>query len=186
MLWLIGFGLGVVAGLVAGGRIDNFARLRFRWPVVVIAAVLVREAVLVTPLNRVDAAQWAYAAALAAVVFWTAWHIGRVPGAWLVTLGAALNLVVILANSARMPVARAMAGELVQRGTIGQYTLMGSGTQLGFLADWISIKWLPGAYSPGDLVTAAGLFLIGLLVTRGRHASDRDSSRSRLIVNDPP
>ncbi|MFI5281662.1 MAG: DUF5317 family protein [Candidatus Dormibacterales bacterium] len=175
MLWLIAFVLGVAAGLLTGGRIDNFARLRFRWPVAVIAAVFIREAVLVTPLNRVDGAQWAYAGALAAIVVWTAWHLDRLPGIWLVTLGAALNLAVILANGARMPVARAMAGELIQRNQIGQYTLMGPGTQLGFLADWISLRWLPGAYSPGDLVTAAGLFLIGLLVARRRPDSNRDS-----------
>jgi Family of unknown function (DUF5317) len=182
MVWLLAFGLGLGAGLVTGGRIDNFSRLRFRRPLVVVVAVLIREAVLVTRLNQVDGAQWVYAGALAAIVVWTIWHFDRLPGVWLVTAGATLNLVVIVANGARMPVAPAMAGELVQRGQIGQYTLMGSGTQLAVLADWISLKWIPGAYSPGDLLIGAGLALIAFLGTRPK----RGSNPTGLIVNDPP
>jgi len=186
MLWLVALALGLLAGILSGGRIDNFLQLRFQWPAVVIGAVLVREAILLTPLNQVEGAQWIYAVALAVIVLWTVWHFRRLPGVWLVTAGAGLNLIVILANGARMPVARALAGSLVARGHIGQYTLMGTGTRLGALADWIALPWFGAAYSPGDLVVAAGLALIGFLGTRARPISTSGSGPAGLIVEHPP
>jgi hypothetical protein len=78
-----------------------------------------------------------------------------------------LNLVVILANGARMPVAPALAGVLVQRGHVGQYVLMSSNTNLNWLADWIGFPSpLRGAYSPGDLLIAVGIGVVTFLVVR--------------------
>src|SRR2546421_12491798 len=110
MLWLFAIALGVVFGLVTGGRIGNLAGLRFRWPWLIIAAVVVRESVVLTPLSRVDGARYAYVLALAAIVVWTIWQFDRVRGIWLITAGAALNLVVIGGNGGRMPVAPGLAG----------------------------------------------------------------------------
>jgi len=75
----------VVFGLITGGRIGNLARLRFRWPWLIIAAVVVRESVVLTPLSRVDGARYAYVLALAAIVVWTIWQFDRVRGIWLIT-----------------------------------------------------------------------------------------------------
>jgi len=166
MLWLIALAAGLVGGLVAGGSIENFARLRFRWPAVVIGAIVIRILVLAPPLNRVEGAQWVYAAALGVIVLWSLFHVRRIPGIWLVAVGAAVNLLVILENGARMPVEAALAGDLLRRGPIGQYVVMGAGTHFNALADWISIPPTPDVYSPGDLVIAAGLALVGFLVAR--------------------
>ena len=84
--------------------------------------------------------------------------------------GGLLNLTVIVANGARMPVEAALAGDLLRRGPIGQYVLMGAGTQLNPLADWISIPSTSEVYSPGDLVIAAGLALVAFLVARRKPA----------------
>src|SRR5207253_2079210 len=124
MLWLFAIVLGVVFGLVTGGRIGNLAGLRFRWPWLIIAAVVVRESVVLTPLGRVDGARYAYVLALAAIVAWTIWQFDRVRGIWLITAGAALNLLVIVVNGARMPVAPEFAVALLRRGNVGQYTVM--------------------------------------------------------------
>ena len=157
MLFLGAIALGVVAGLVVGGRIGNLARLRFRWPWLLAIAVLVREVVLVTPVNRVDGAQYAYVVTLAAIVVWTIWNVKRLPAIWLVTAGSALNLLVIAANAGRMPVAPEIASSLLRRGAIGQYMVMGSGTNLNVLGDWIALYPIPEAYSPGDVLIAIGL-----------------------------
>ena len=165
MLVLLPLVAGLLIGLATGGNIGNLAQMRFRWPWFVLAVLVIREAVLLTPLNRVEGVQYLYVAALAALVAWTAWHIRVVPGVWVVTAGAALNLVVILANGARMPVAPALAGVLLQRGHVGQYVLMGSNTNLNWLADWIGFPWpVRGAYSPGDLLIALGIGIVTLLV----------------------
>jgi len=164
LLILVPLVAGLLIGVATGGKLGNLAHLRFRWPWFVLAVLVIREAVLLTPLNRIDGVQYVYVAALAALVAWTALHIKHVPGVWVVTAGAALNLVVILANGARMPVAPALAGVLVQRGHVGQYVLMSSNTNLNWLADWIGFPWpVRGAYSPGDLLIAVGIGIVTLL-----------------------
>jgi hypothetical protein len=70
-----------------------------------------------------------------------------------------------------MPVAPSLAGSLVQRGHVGQYVLMGPGTHLNWLADWIGVPGaLGGAYSPGDVVVGLGIGLVAYLATRQRAA----------------
>lgn len=166
MLWLLAVVVGLVFGLVVGGRVSNLARLRFRWPWVPVVAVLVREAVLLTPLNRVGGAQYIYLLALAAIVVWTIAHFGRLPGVWLITAGAALNLLVIAVNAGRMPVASEFAAGLTRHGgTLGQYTVMNTSTHLNLLADWIYLNPVPEAYSPGDVFVALGLAILVFVST---------------------
>jgi len=161
--------LALVIGVAGGGSIGNLANLRFRWPWFVVAVLVIREAVLFRPLNRIDGVQYLYAAALAGLVAWTAWHIRRIPGVWVVTVGAASNLIVVLANGARMPVTPSLAGSLVNRGPVAQYTLMGPDTRLDWLGDWIGFPWpVPGAYSPGDLLIALGIGIVVILAIAHR------------------
>lgn len=156
---------GLVFGLLTGGRVTNLSRLRFRWPWVLVGAVVIREVVLLTPLNRVDGAQYVYVLALAAIVAWTVVHFSRLPFVWLITAGAALNLLVIALNSGRMPVASEFAGMLARHGSLGQYTVMTSATHLNLLGDWISLNPLPEVYSPGDVLIALGLAVLVFVST---------------------
>lgn len=165
MIWVVAIVLGVGLGLITGGRITNLARLRFRWPWLILAAVAVRAAVLLTPLSRVDGAQYLYVLALAAIVAWTIVHFKLLPGVWLVTVGSALNLLVIVANGGRMPVTPEFATSLARHGTMGQYTIMGAQTHLNLLGDWISLYPVPEVYSIGDLVIALGLAILAFVST---------------------
>lgn len=184
MLFLVAIAVGVIVGLAMHGSLENLARIRFRWPWLVVAALIVREATVLTPLRNVDGIQYVYAASLATLVGWTLWHAHRVRGILVVAAGSALNLVVIAANRGRMPVALEAAGPLVQRGHLGQYTLMGSGTHLNWMADWIVLRWGPlEAYSPGDLIVAVGIALVIVLAMRTR---TRLADTERRIVSDPP
>jgi Family of unknown function (DUF5317) len=160
LLFLIGMVAGIVFGLVVGGRLSNLARLRFRWPWLILAAAVLRLAVVLPPLNRIEASRFVYAAALAAIVVWTLWHVSRLPGVWLVSAGGALNLLVILANGVRMPVAPEFAASLARHGQIGQYTVIGPGTNLNALADWIRLYPSPEVYSVGDILIALGLAVV--------------------------
>ena len=73
----------------------------------------------------------------------------------------------------------ALAGSLNQQGHLGQYVLMGPGTNLNWLGDWIGspgrIGDLIGAYSPGDVLVAVGVALVAFLATRSK--LDETSSR---------
>ena len=172
MLLLAGLVVGLLAGVATGGRIGNVAYLRFRWPWLVLIALIVREATVFSPLNRIDGIQYVYAGALTALVMWTIWHVDRIPGIWMVAAGATLNLVVIAVNGARMPVAPALAGILNQQGHLGQYILMSSSTNLNWLGDWIGVPGragdFVGAYSPGDVLVAIGIAIVAFLATRSK------------------
>ena len=166
MIWLVAAVLGAVFGLLTGGKLTNLARIQFRWPWVVVAVIAVRAIVLITPLNSIEGAQYLYAVALATIVAWTAWHFNRVRGIWLISAGAALNLIVILANQGRMPVAPELATSMGGRTTVGQYTIMGSQTNLNILGDWIKLGPVPQAYSLGDMLIAVGLAIVVFLAVR--------------------
>jgi hypothetical protein len=172
MLLLVALVVGLLGGMATGGKLANLANLNFRWPWLVVAALIVREAAVVSPLSGVDGIQYVYVAALLALVAWMAWHTTRLRGAWIVAIGAALNLLVVVANGARMPVAAELAGSLVNRGHIGQYEVMGPGTNLGWLGDWIGVPGpLGGAYSPGDVIIAIGIAVVAFFATRQRPAA---------------
>lgn len=166
MIFIAAIVLGLVFGVLTGGRVENLAKLRFRWPALVLVALIVRAAILITPLNAVDGAQYVYLLGLVVIVAWTIWHWRRLRGVWVVSLGGALNVLVIAANGARMPVAHESAGSLDSRGTYGQYTLMDPQTNLNFLGDWIRLSPVAGAYSIGDVIIALGLAIVVFLAVR--------------------
>ena len=166
MIWLIAIALGLVFGLVTGGSIARLSKLSFRWPWLIVAVVIVREAVLLTPLGKAAGARYIYVAALVAIIVWVIWHSSRVRAIWLVAVGAALNVIVIVANDARMPVAPELAGAILPRTNPGLYTVMGSQTNLNILGDWIKLAPLPEAYSIGDVLIAVALAIVVLLAVR--------------------
>jgi hypothetical protein len=171
VLVLIPLVVGLAVGITTGGKLGNLANLRFRWPWFVLAVLVIREAIRFRPFSGTDGIQYLYVAALAGLVAWTFLHIRRLRGAWVVAAGAALNLLVVVANGGRMPVAPALAGALVQRNHIGQHVLMSSNTNLNWLADWITVSGpvgIRGAYSPGDLVVAVGIGVVAYFATRQR------------------
>lgn len=160
MLFVAAIVLGVAFALLSGGRLENLARLRFRWPWLLVGAVVVREVIMLTPLGTFDGARFAYVAALIVILTWTIQHWRRVRGIWLTSVGLTLNLIVIVANGERMPVAPELAASLVRHGTLGQYTVMGPATNLNLLGDWVAQYPIPEAYSPGDVLIALGLAIV--------------------------
>jgi len=187
VLLALGGLVGMAAGLLTGGSLHNLLGRRLRWPLVVIAAFAIRELEIRSPLGSAAWGPAIFAASLAVLLVWAAWHHDRLPGIWLVVVGIGMNLVVVLVNGGRMPVALAAAhlgpAQLREQGTFAQYTLAGPDTRLSWLGDWIvlppPIGWLfPQAYSPGDLVSMAGFAVVLFLATR----PDPKSPRRRVIT----
>jgi hypothetical protein len=184
MLLIVAAVLGFVIGVVARGDVRRLGDLRLRWPVVVLVALAIKELGVWGPLagSRV----WApvlYSVSLAVLIAWAVWHVRRLPGVWLAALGMAMNLAVVLANGGHMPVAPDLAhrgpSQLVEQGYLGQYVLEGPGTRLAYLDDRIQLPGvlgtlLPQAYSLGDLVMSAGLFVVTLLATHVKTGTPRE------------
>lgn len=176
MLLLAAAFLGLILGPLTGGDLWAITRVRVRWPVVVLVALVIKELGERTPLSQV---QWfdpaVYTASLAVLVAWTVWHVRALPGVWIISLGMAMNLAVVIANGAHMPVTTEIARfgppQIFQHGTLGQYVLQNRHTRLAFLDDRIPLPgvlntWLHEAYSLGDLVATLGIFVLGLLLSR--------------------
>jgi hypothetical protein len=184
LLLLVPLVLGIVFGFVAGGRGEGWQHLELRWPWLIVAALVIREGVVLTPLNRIEWLRFVYIGFMAVLVAWTVWHVKRLPGAWLVSAGAALNLIVMVANGARMPVAAAAAKSLVQAGHSGQYTLMDANTNLAWLGDWIAV--LGAVYSPGDVIVGLGIGVVAFVVTRRRTAGTKLDDPTNRMGSIPP
>jgi hypothetical protein len=166
---------GLLGGLAAGGSLRPLLELRLRWPLVVLAAVAVRLLGVMRPLATWRLTPLLFVASLVVLLAWTLWHREVLRGSWLVALGLAMNLAVVLANACHMPVARAGAGgassALVRRGVWGQYALAGPRTRLDWMGDWLVVppplgRVFPEIYSPGDLVICLGLGVVFFFATR--------------------
>ena len=132
MLLLVALVVGLLAGIVSGGKLGNVPNLDFRWPWFVVAALIVREAAVLKSAQPKSTAS--------STCTWVpsppssdgrAWHGLRLRGVMDRGDRRGLNLVVVVANGARMPVAPELAGHLIDRGHIGQYVSMGLRHQSG-------------------------------------------------------
>jgi hypothetical protein len=180
--------LGLILGPLTGGDLWAITRVRVRWPLVVLIALVIKELGERTPLSQVQGFDPAvYTASLTVLVLWTICHVRALPGVWIVTLGMALNLAVVIANGAHMPVtpeiARYGPPQIFEHGTLGQYVLQNAHTQLAFLDDRIPLPgvlndWLHEAYSVGDLVATLGMFVLGLLLSRLPAAPDEQPAQA--------
>jgi hypothetical protein len=175
MLLLAGALLGLVAGLLSGGSLQNLAACRPRWALLVVAALGLKELSLHGPFVTDRLGPWLLTASSVALLAWTLRNLDRLPGIWLVASAIAMNLLAIAANGGRMPVAPALAHrgprELLEHGSYGPYFLAGPDTRLAWLGDSIQLPGpvgglFPQAYSPGDLLSFAGLGVVLFVATR--------------------
>jgi Family of unknown function (DUF5317) len=185
VLFLVSIAVGIVAGLVSGGKLARLMRLDVRGGAVVIAILAIRVITQFTPLRSVEGLQYVFALTLAAAAAWCIWNLDRLPSLALVALGAVLNLAAIVANGGRMPVSPDVA---TVRAHVVQYIAMTPDTRLNWLADWIGLPGTAGspwwgAYSPGDLVISAGALILVVLAMRSQ---TRLAETDRRIVSDPP
>ena len=168
--------IGVVAGLILGGRLSNWSNVHLKLPWVVVVVLLIRVAVA-GPLGDIDWLRYVYVASLVGLIAWTLWNVDRLFGIWLVSLGSLANLVVICANDFRMPLAATSTSRLAQAVYHGQYVYMDSHTRLNWLGDWMAVGGpLGGVFSPGDVVIGVALGLVSFAITRF------PGSRSKLDV----
>jgi hypothetical protein len=96
---------GILAGFLAGGRLDGLSNLRFRWAPLAIAGLLAQVVLFALPTS--DALRAAgpaiYVASTAAVLVALLVNV-RLAGLSIVAAGAASNLLAIAANGGAMPV----------------------------------------------------------------------------------
>lgn len=166
MLLLYAIAAGLLVGALAGGRLAALADLRIRWLGVAIVG-LVFQLVLFHPVvaERVGDLGPALYVASTVAVFAALVRNLALPGLPIVALGAALNLLAILANGGAMPSAPAAWAALTGVAAIptDDFTnsvLMGPGTALPWLGDVFVLPRpipLANVFSVGDVLIAVGI-----------------------------
>ncbi|MGA3056694.1 MAG: MFS transporter [Candidatus Limnocylindrales bacterium] len=169
---VLGVFLGLGLGLLAGGRIDNFANVRLRWLPVLLAAAVARfglDASLAAGDIPNALRLWLV---LATYVLLTAMLLVNrsLPGLTAAALGTAANGIAIVANGGWMPVwqpSLAAAGMDSTRVHSGFHTLLTGPVDANFFAHGgplvdiiaipIPIPMLQSVASIGDVLLAAGL-----------------------------
>jgi hypothetical protein len=166
MLLLYAIAVGLIAGLLTGGRIAALASLRIRWLGVAVVG-LVFQLALFSPFVAQQVGELGPSLYVASTVAVFAALVRNLdlPGLPIVALGAALNLLVIVANGGFMPsdpVAwQALSG--VAALPTDDYTnsaLTGPGTALAWLGDVFVLPRpipLANVFSIGDVLIAVGI-----------------------------
>jgi hypothetical protein len=169
--------VGIVAGLLLGGRLDGLVHLDFRWAWLAVAGLLV-QVVLFTPLGSAlagDALVPPIYIASTLAVFVAVMRNVRMAGMPIVAAGAMCNLVAITANGGLMPAdpgALALAG-FSGAGDHTNSVILGA-PAFEPLTDIYAIPaWLPLAnvFSVGDVLIGLGVGVAIIAAMRRRPPS---------------
>ena len=104
---LAGIILGLVAGLAAGGHLDNLLAIRLRWPLLIFVALALRlgtEAALLRDVAIADQLRVPLLATAYGTLVVALWVNRTRPGIGLALVGTVLNATAILVNGGFMPV----------------------------------------------------------------------------------
>jgi hypothetical protein len=174
--------VGLLVGLVSGGRLDGIAALQFRWPLAMLGGLLVQ---LILFSDRVTV--WIGSAGPPIYVLSTALVVAAVlanhpiKGMPIVALGAVSNLAAIIANGGFMP-ADPGALQVLGREPSGVYSnsAVVPNPVLAPLTDLFALPtWVPftNVFSIGDVLIGAGVAVVIVAAMRRRLASSGVAGR---------
>jgi hypothetical protein len=177
MLLLYAVLIGLVAGLISGGKFAALGSTHIRlWPVALIG-LFAQLLLFSSPLAAV-VGPWGpslYVVSTVLVLMALVWNL-RQPGFWLIILGALANFVVIVMNGGQMPASpdawQALTGiAAVPTTDFSNSALIGPTTVLPFLGDiFVLPRPIPMAnvFSIGDVLIGVGGALFVFQSMHGR------------------
>jgi hypothetical protein len=174
MFVLLAIPVGIVLGLLLGGRLDRLATLQFAWPWLAIAGLVV-QVLLFSPslADRISADVGAaiYVGSTAAVLIAVLRNL-RIRGMVLVALGALSNLAAVVANGGVMPTTQAAlaAAGLAPSDAFSNSAIL-TDPRLAPLTDVFAIPAglpLANVFSIGDVLIGLGIALVVALGMRER------------------
>jgi MFS family permease len=190
---LAGIALGLIAGLLAGGRLTNLTEVRLRWMAVIFLAVVVRygtEAALSRDIPAAETLRVPLLVTAYAILLVGLWVNRRQPGLAIAFVGTLSNAVVIAANGGHMPLwepSLAAAG-LTPTDLVGPlHVLLPPAIDASFLAHLgpladvipIPVPLVRNVASVGDVVISLGLgfFLFATVVRTPTEATTEEDGR---------
>lgn len=178
MFMLYAILIGLLAGLVTGGRLGRLAELHLHWVPVAIAAMLV-QTVLFTPAVWTavgDLVPLIYVASMVVALVVVLRNLRQAWALSLVALGTFSNLMAILLNGGFMPVTAEALG--IATPTVTRYggnSVLTADPAVMFLVDkFVMPEWLPFAtvYSVGDVLIGIGIVLVIAIAMQPARADD--------------
>ncbi|HEY4189034.1 MAG TPA: DUF5317 domain-containing protein [Candidatus Limnocylindrales bacterium] len=175
---------GIFIGLLLGGRLSGLATIQIRWPAAIVGGFIVQILLFSGPIAaRVGGLGPAIYVASTMLVGAAILRNWRVPGMPVVALGAACNLLAILANGGSMPASRAavalMGGTSPALQAGYSNSTVAADPALWVLTDLFALpRWVPFAnvFSIGDLLVATGIALVIVLAMRSARRTGSASS----------
>ncbi|KRT63256.1 MAG: hypothetical protein XU10_C0013G0024 [Chloroflexi bacterium CSP1-4] len=161
----------LIVGLLVGGSVVPLGHIRFRWPAVALLSLGAQLLIFSSPAGELlgDVAPLVYVASTIATLLFVLANIPQ-PAFPLVAIGAASNLLAIVANGGFMPTtpdALAALGKHLGAGYSNSMT--SANVVLAPLTDVFALpRGLPLAnvFSVGDVLIGAGVFIFILAVMR--------------------
>ena len=174
MLLLYSVAAGLIIGRLAGGRVHNLEHVRFVWWQLALAGLVVQLVLFAGPVaERVGPEGPAIYVLSTLAVMAALMRNLRLPGLGIIGVGAALNLVAVLANGGAMPSSPeawlSLTGVAALPVThFSNSVLIGPDTLFPFLGDvfvWPRPLPLANVFSVGDAIIAVGavVFLVGAM-----------------------
>ena len=172
MFMLYSVAIGLVLGLLLGGRIGRLADIHFEWLWVAILALMVQMVLFMEPF-------WTtlggfgppiYVASTATVLVVVLRNLRALPGLALVAVGTVSNLAAIIANGGYMPVTAEALG--IAEPTVTKYggnSVLTADPMLAPLVDRFPLpEWLPfwNVFSVGDVLISAGIVVVMVIAMR--------------------
>ncbi len=161
MFILYAIPVGIIAGYLLGGRLDRLGGVRFRWAPLALLGLAVQVALFSDPLaETVGAAGPPIYVASTALVLIAVLRNLDIPGVAVVALGAASNLLAIVANGGYMPADPAALASIGGVSPGYSNSSVVADPVLAPLTDVFAIPaWVPFAnvFSVGDILIGVGV-----------------------------
>jgi hypothetical protein len=168
--------IGIVAGLLLGGKLDRLAELRLRWAPLALVGLLVQVALFADPIGAAvgDAAPPIYLASTAAVLAAVLRNV-RIGGMAPIAIGAGSNLVALLANGGSMPADPAALASVVRLSPGYSNSVVVADPALRPLTDIFALPAavpLANVFSVGDVLIGIGVAATIAMAMRARASSN--------------
>ena len=158
--------IGLVLGLLLGGRISRLADFRFEWLTLAVAALMVQFILFTETVNSAlgSLAPPLYVATTAVVLIVVLRNVRAAPGLAIVALGTISNLAAIIANGGYMPVTAKALGiaEPVVTKYGGNSVFTANPLLTPLVYRFALPAWLPfwNVFSVGDVLIGIGITIV--------------------------
>jgi hypothetical protein len=172
---LVGFVLAAVSVVLARGQLRRLADLEFRGVPVLFAALLVQIVIIsIVPEGNEGVKEAVHIGSYLLVFLFLAANV-RVPGVWLIAVGALLNFVAIAANHGIMPADPAAMRRAGLEPEPGEFTNSRD-------VDDARLSWLGDRYALPKSWPVSNVFSVGdVLIVLGATVGMHQVCRSRIV-----